>query len=651
METTKEQGVASDDKGAAHYDRDAVTQAARGRWPEILANVAGIPREVLDGKHHPCRKCGGTDRFRMIDEEAGAVLCNQCFDQKNGDGFAAIGWLLGVGFQASLAAVARYLKIEPSRNGSVPPVEQVRWILHPNLAADARRTIEHWCTTKPPIVPEAVEAFRGRVGRWPKRARDGGYLCLGFGGRGVDGQVKAVLLYRASGEEFPAFKSLQARKSHLVARSSESWIWPGTVENLTTAEVIVKTEGPTDALAFWSTGLPDGWLPITNACGAKSTGKLDFGFAKGKRVLVIGDRDKPGEEGARRHAAAFHQAGAAEVRIIALPYEMVDDHGKDLRDWLAEGHGIDDFQALANAAKPVTDRQAEIWGKRLGGRDGPTIMVTVDERAVVDQAVEALAREQSLYQRGLVLVHVITNARKPRGVERPDEAPRVSPVQHARLREMMSSTALWMQATKEGPAPCHVPEWAVKAVAARQNWPNIRPLEGVVEAPTLRADGTVLQTPGYDDQTGLIFRPSREFPPVPDTPTKDDAFRALDLLAEPVADFPFADHAHFSAWVSALLTPFARYAFSGPAPLFTVDANSAGTGKGLLCNATSIIYCGREMSVTTAPRSDEEFRKRITSIALAAEPVVLIDNIVGVLNSPSLNAVLTSTYWPSVSTF
>ena len=57
----------------------AVKEAARVRWPEILSALGAIPRDSLDGKHHPCPRpgCGGKDRFRMIDEQAGAVLCSQ----------------------------------------------------------------------------------------------------------------------------------------------------------------------------------------------------------------------------------------------------------------------------------------------------------------------------------------------------------------------------------------------------------------------------------------------------------------------------------------------------------------------------------------------------------------------------------------------
>jgi len=43
-------------------DIAAIKRAATGRWPQILSAVAGIPAEVLDGKHRPCPKCGRTGR-------------------------------------------------------------------------------------------------------------------------------------------------------------------------------------------------------------------------------------------------------------------------------------------------------------------------------------------------------------------------------------------------------------------------------------------------------------------------------------------------------------------------------------------------------------------------------------------------------------
>jgi len=45
------------------------------------------------------------------------------------------------------------------------------------------------------------------------------------------------------------------------------------------------------------------------------------------------------------------------------------------------------------------------------------------------------------------------------------------------------------------------------------------------------------------------------------------------------------------------------------------------------------------------PSNDDEFRKRITAIAVAGEPQILIDNINGTLGSASLDAALTATIW------
>ncbi len=102
----------------------ALKDAARGRWLEILSALGGIPTDVLDGKHHPCPKCGGVDRFRMIDREAGALFCNQCFASKNGDGVAALEWLTGEPFKVVLAKLTSYLGID-GRNSNGQAVDVV----------------------------------------------------------------------------------------------------------------------------------------------------------------------------------------------------------------------------------------------------------------------------------------------------------------------------------------------------------------------------------------------------------------------------------------------------------------------------------------------------------------------------------------------
>ena len=99
-----------------------VKAAASGRWLEILTSVAGIPSELLDGKGHPCPKCGGTDRFSLIDETAGAVLCRKCFAKQNGDGLAAVVWMCGCDFPEAIRKVADFLGISAATTNGKPRI-------------------------------------------------------------------------------------------------------------------------------------------------------------------------------------------------------------------------------------------------------------------------------------------------------------------------------------------------------------------------------------------------------------------------------------------------------------------------------------------------------------------------------------------------
>ena len=107
---------------APRYDVDLVRQAASRRWPEILSSVGGVAREFLNGQHHPCPKCGGNDRFRAFTDGSGGAICNQCFNTKNGDGFAVLQWLASrADFLWAVAAVAEYIGIppeDPKKGGS-----------------------------------------------------------------------------------------------------------------------------------------------------------------------------------------------------------------------------------------------------------------------------------------------------------------------------------------------------------------------------------------------------------------------------------------------------------------------------------------------------------------------------------------------------
>lgn len=296
---------------------------------------------------------------------------------------------------------------------------------------------------------------------------------------------------------------------------------------------------------------------------------------------------------------------------------------------------------------PNNDDGSFACGK--GHDERPYVCITPDEHLVNDQVVEALAADPSVFQRGGNLVRVTHDSGVTKGICRAEDSPFIDIIPLATLRERIAGCVRLVKRSKTADGdefvPSHPPGWCVQAVGARGEWRNIRQLTGIATCPVLRPDGTVLQSRGYDKPTGLLCIYEGATFTIPAEPSQEDALAARDVLLEVVQDFPYENEIHKAAWLAFLLTPLARHAFYGPSPLFLMDANVRGSGKTLLTDVVAQIVSGREMARMSNPKSDEEARKRITALAIAGDPLILIDNINGSLGSSSLDAALTSTRW------
>ena len=326
--------------------------------------------------------------------------------------------------------------------------------------------------------------------------------------------------------------------------------------------------------------------------------------------------------------AALHPAQPADVAADADPFDgEAIEHVPTAPLALDRGLDVDPF-----------------------GADRRTIRLDTDEHRCVAEAVAALADDPDVYQRGGRLVRVQREERAKALPASFDGGPGIEPLPTADLRVRLSAVAdIYQERAGRGGevvlAPAHPPKWLVDGVDARGTWPGIRPLTGVSDVPVLRPDGSLWQTAGYDARTGVLFAPSAAFPTVHPEVGIDEAADAVEALREAVCDFRFEAPEHLSAWVASVLTPIARFAFDGPAPLFLNDANVRGAGKGLLANVTANIAFGENMPLRTYPRDPDEMGKQVTAIAMAGKRVVCLDNVEGKFGDPALDAALTAVVW------
>jgi hypothetical protein len=261
-------------------------------------------------------------------------------------------------------------------------------------------------------------------------------------------------------------------------------------------------------------------------------------------------------------------------------------------------------------------------------------------REVTSDALEALERANTppeVFVRAGALVRV-----------REDEhgTPQIQPMELNHVRGRLARVADFARITERGETKVNPPEVVVKDLMALGSWP-FPALEAVVESPILRPDGSIFDTPGYDERTRLYYRPVPGFecPEIPTEPTREDVRLSLELVNEAVGEFPYSDESSAANTLALLVTLLIRHAIQGPVPLALLDAPQAGTGKTLLAEAMALIGTGRAGEMLGAPRDDEEWRKQITSKLAAGGTMIIVDNVEGSLYAPSLARALTSRTW------
>jgi P4 family phage/plasmid primase-like protien len=289
----------------------------------------------------------------LIDPDQGAVLCNQCFREANGDGLSALQWLRGWTFPATVEQVADHLHLDVRRrrrSKGEDDLELKDW-------TDGTRAIAQlWCTHKPGVTLEALEANGGQVARW----RDA-HTVIALPILSLTQKPVGWIIWNSTGQPLPRGGDRPGEKRSeakmLVTRGSKpGWVGLHAIRRLSDSQAtptcVWKVEGPTDLLALWAAIPPadrEWHLVLTNPFGSMERPQQALlEVFRNRTVCVCHDTDEPGQRGGERWVKAIATA-ARSARLVHLPA----DGPKDVRDWLVAGHTYAELVDLASRSEAV----------------------------------------------------------------------------------------------------------------------------------------------------------------------------------------------------------------------------------------------------------------------------------------------------------
>lgn len=353
------------------------------------------------------------------------------------------------------------------------------------------------------------------------------------------------------------------------------------------------------------------------------------------------------------------------------------DVAKEWKSICKKGGGLTEDDDKAVTVGTIFHDAAEAGWVRPQFDDGRPVII-YDARRPIDAAKAGLTalRElgQPIYQQQGRLIHVVRYGENVDNIEtqfrlrRDAEAVVICQMDPILLGAELNQGINWTapKQTKSGGTKIGavlLPQRVANtAVVMKGQWP-VPELNGIVHSPTLYkgADGelVLLQMPGYDEASGLRYAPNDNFDAIPLAPSRQDAEEALGRLLAPVAGFPFVPDmsdddewmpatdegarpsAHRSVYLSALLTGSIRRDMAA-APLHAFDATSPGTGKSKLAAMVGLILTGRLPASMPWVRAEDEQRKRIVSVAMKGDLVLLFENVMdSSIGGATINTLLT----------
>ena len=371
-------------------------------------------------------------------------------------------------------------------------------------------------------------------------------------------------------------------------------------------------------------------LGLTATCNIGGAGKWQPHYSealRGRHVVILPDNDPqasypdggprwhpdgrpvlPGQDHAEMVAAALYGV-AASVRVVMLPGLLPKG---DVSDWLASGGTKDELEWHAREAPlwgppavpppppmpdpPVADEVEDDEGPPEppppeddpgGPGEGPPLPVIVCRAGelprMVREAEEALLRSDvPIYQRSMLV--------RPADQEYPaadgstTHSAALVPITSAAMMGMLAGVADWQKWDGRSRAyvACDPPNKVIEILLANRGQWSFPVVRGVLTTPTIRPDGSLLTTAGYDpiSRYYLMFPSDLVMPDIPADPSLQDAICSLGNLNALLDSYDFVadDGVSRSVALALLMTQVLRCGMA-VSPLLAVSATAPGSGK------------------------------------------------------------------------
>ncbi|MGN0094863.1 MAG: DNA polymerase [Corynebacterium sp.] len=424
-------------------------------------------------------------------------------------------------------------------------------------------------------------------------------------------------------------------------------------------EGVLIVEGTKQSLSVgaWA---PDGWsvYAIQGILGWMHDGVPTplLRVVKGSPVVIIPDSDAAANlnvyEGAEKLGHACATRGASSVKFAQLVgggNAGIDDMlgaeatGEDRRDYLEVL--VNNASAKPAKTKPKkrgSGKPKEPWA---ANDERPLVQTDGDPReALVGMRDAAVSRYggDNLFRRGATgvgwLHHPEGDHLRVREVEDP-----------LMLHILAESARLFVEKNVNGaptPMPGTPSPSLVRSVLATVS-DRLPELAGVTHTPYVRSDGVLVLESGYDDVSKLILSPSDDLLDldIPDHPTDEEVNEARELIdGYMMHDFLFREQSDRANAFGSLITELVR-PMMPTSPMFVLNGNNPGVGKGLLVDIIALIFTGETSAINKLPEDDVEVRKNLLSSLRAGETLLVYDEVATLKGLSSLNAFVTAVRW------